>query len=252
MSETLDIKYTITHHEGEVFVFDLKIDKESMTLIDAAESAPPAWAQLEVSQCGHCPLNSAETPVCPVARNISGSIDAFSKITSYEKVHLEVVTEERTISQETSAQRAVSSLLGLLMATSACPHTAFFKPMARFHLPLASEEETIFRSTSNYLLAQYFKRVEGGQPDFDLSGLEEIYRNVEKLNLKIAERVRMAADEDAALNAIVILDFFAKMLPDMIEDSLDYIKYIFKPYLDAQQKAEGSALASSGQSVRPD
>jgi hypothetical protein len=32
------------------------------------------------------------------------------------------------------------------------------KPMARFHLPLASEEETIYRATTMYLLAQYFLR----------------------------------------------------------------------------------------------
>ena len=52
---------------------------------------------------------------------------------------------------------AIRSLIGLIMALSGCPHMEFFKPLARFHLPWASLEETTLRSASIYLLMQFFK-----------------------------------------------------------------------------------------------
>lgn len=233
----ITIKYKIVLEDDQAFNFDLKIDRETLTLIHEDEPELPVWAGLDFHKCPHCPLSTKEHPSCPIARNLVGTLKTFSEITSYDRVMLEVVTEERTITQPTSAQQAISSLMGLLIATSACPHTNFFKPMARFHLPLASEEETIFRSTSNYLLAQYFWAKEGADFDFDLKGLEEIYRNIEKLNLKVVERIRAACQEDSTVNAMVILDFFAKMLPDLIDESLDYIRYMFEPYLKEKRSA---------------
>ena len=62
------------------------------------------------------------------------------------------------------------------MATSGCPHMDFFKPMARFHLPLANAEETVYRATSMYLLAQYFLQREGKEADMELEGLKKYIR----------------------------------------------------------------------------
>lgn len=152
---------------------------------------------------------------------------------SYDKVRLEVTTPERTISKDTTAQIGISSLLGLIIATSACPHTGAFKPMARFHLPFSSEPETIYRATSMYLLAQYFLRKQGGEADLDLKGLTAIYRNIETVNKALASRLRAASEQDAAVNAIVLLDLFAKILPYTIDDSLDEINHLFSPFYDA-------------------
>jgi hypothetical protein len=82
--------------------------------------------------------------------------------------------------------------------------------MARFHLPLASTEETVYRATSMFLLAQYFA-----------------YR----VNRAMAERLRSASEQDAAVNAIVILDLLAKALPDAILDSLTEVRHLFSSYL---------------------
>jgi len=231
----LAINYKIILSGDRVCDFDLKIDRESLILLHEEDFELPEWTKLDFCKCSHCPLNSKEHPRCPIALNLAGTLKTFSKITSYDRVELEVVTNERRITQETSAQQAISSLMGLLIATSGCPHTHFFKPMARFHLPLASEEETIFRSTGNYLLAQYFSAKNGGSFDFDLKGLEEIYRNIETLNLKVVERVRAACLEDSTVNAMIILDFFAKMLPDLIDESMDDIRYMFEPYLKTER-----------------
>jgi hypothetical protein len=46
--------------------------------------------------------------------------------------------------------------MGLLIAGSSCPYTHFFKPMARFHLPFANKDETLWRAAATYLLARYF------------------------------------------------------------------------------------------------
>ena len=64
--------------------------------------------------------------------------------------------------------------------------------MARFHLPLANEQETIFRSVSTYLLSQYFQVKEGKQADMELSGLVDIYRQLQTINTALAARVRAA------------------------------------------------------------
>ena len=44
--------------------------------------------------------------------------------------------------------------------------------MARFHLPLASSAETIYRSVSMYFMAQYFLAKEGKEPDLELEGID--------------------------------------------------------------------------------
>lgn len=121
--------------------------------------------------------------------------------------------------------------MGLVIASSGCPHTAFFKPMARFHLSLSNGEETAYRVTSMYLLSQYFMKKEGKQADFSLQGLTQLYENVQQVNCAIAERLRAASEADSVLNAIVILDTYAQTVPYMIEDSLDNIRYLFFPYL---------------------
>jgi hypothetical protein len=52
----------------------------------------------------------------------------------------------------------------------------------------------------------------------------------------MAQRVREAITQDAAVNAIVVLDFFAQTLPFMIEDQLDDLRPLFQGYLDDSQQ----------------
>lgn len=99
--------------------------------------------------------------------------------------------------------------------------------MARFHLPLSDEEETIGRAASIYLLKQYFLKNEGKPADFDLKGLVEIYDNMHTVNTTIASRLRAASKTDSAVNAIILLDVFTYVLPFSIEAYLQEIKYLF-------------------------
>jgi len=169
-----------------------------------------------------------------VAVNIADVVMRLERLMSYDKIQLRVTTQERSVIQDTTAQRGISSLMGLIMATSGCPHLAVFRPMARFHLPLANEEETIYRATSMYLLAQYFVKKQGGTPDLDLEGLTTVYENVEEVNACLARRLRAASSTDSAVNAVVLLDMHAKNVPWMIEESLEKVRCLFAAYLAAQ------------------
>jgi hypothetical protein len=155
----------------------------------------------------------------------------FDKVVSHDNIELEVTTNSRRVSQRTSAQKGISSLLGLLFATSGCPHTNYMKPMARFHLPLATEEDTIFRAAGMYLLAQFFLKQKGEETDLELVGLTKIYKNLHIVNTSIAERIKSTALTDSSTNAVIILDTFANIMPFVIEDRLDEIRHLFSAYL---------------------
>jgi hypothetical protein len=158
-------------------------------------------------------------------------IESFKHLQSYDIMLVEIMTAERITFSETSAQKGLSSLIGLIMAACGCPHTVFFRPMARFHLPFANSLETTFRAVSMYLVAQYFRRKQGLDADLELEGLKEIYSNIQLVNVAMAERLRAISDKDVALNALVILDSFAQIVPFSIDESLDEIRHLFTSYL---------------------
>ncbi len=228
--DNIEIRYTFQLNEKSE-IFDIILDGRKLELIRDDEEAKPEWTELGCHQCSHCPLDKETTSHCPVALNIASVIKRLGNICSHDQIALEVQTKERTIIANTSAQRGISSMIGLLIATSGCPHTEYMKPMARFHLPLSSEEDTIFRATGMYLLAQYFLRKAGMQEDMSLNGLTDIYKNLHLLNKSIAERIRFSAPSDASVNALILLDMFTNLMPFVIEDHLDEIRYLFDAYL---------------------
>lgn len=228
-SRKLVYNFYLEGEQKEVFVLDL--DPTTLEAVDKKLTPLPDWTRLEYHQCPHCPLQTDAHPHCPLAASIAGVVKQFQHIISYDEIFLQVKTDERMTTQKTTTQRALSSFMGVVMAVSGCPHTSFFKPMARFHLPLASEEETIYRSTSMYLLAQYFRLREGFDPDFSLAGLNNIYKNIQMVNSSIIERLRRASTADSSTNAIIILDMYARIMPYVIEDALEDIRYLFTPYM---------------------
>jgi hypothetical protein len=165
-------------------------------------------------------------------------VEESGRYASHELVEAHIITEERIVMAKTTAQRAFSSLMGLRIVTSGCPHTLYFKPMARFHLPFATEDETVYRAVSMYLLAQYFRIQKHAQPDFQLEGLKKIYRNLQTVNQAVAQRLRTASDSDSIVNALVLLDLFAKSLPNAITDRLQDMSDMFQPYMEQDNHGE--------------
>ena len=230
---TIDITYHFRCAEGEKLESSLRIQLNAATLEARRKTcpSPPDWSRLDVHQCRVCPLNVQSSTHCPAALAFVDILEEFGPLLSFTEVEVTVVTSERTVTSKTSVQRALSSLVGLSMATSGCPILARFKPMARFHLPLATREETMFRSVGAYLLGQYFLKQRGQTPDLELRGLRETYDLIHNVNVGLADRLREIPAGDAHLNALVILDLFAHALPSSIDEGLAELEHMFDSFM---------------------
>ena len=227
---SIDIGYIFRFKEGEKR-FKFLFNSETFELQSNKPATKPEWIRLDFHQCPHCPLKPEETAHCPLAAALSGIIASFSNINSFDEVTVHAITAQRSISAKTTVQKGVSSMIGLLTPASGCPHTAFFRPMARFHLPFSTEEETIYRSTSMYMLAQLFRIMDGKELDIGLEGLKKIYEDMHTLNSAFADRLRAGTKKDSSVNAVIILDIFTKSVKAVIDEKLEEIRYIFAPYL---------------------
>jgi hypothetical protein len=162
-----------------------------------------------------------------VATNLATLVEFFKDKASVAEATVTVTTEERTYVKQLPLQRGIFGIFGLVMATSSCPYMDFLKPMARFHLPFSTAEETIVRSVSMYLLRQYFVAKRGEQPDLGLERLETHYENIQKVNDGILERIKGVVENDADLNALIILQGFADLLTMAISKDLSKIEPLF-------------------------
>jgi hypothetical protein len=226
-----NIRYRFELPDGDAATFDLALDDNSAELRRRRLDEPPKWTQLSFHQCDNCPLSEADDPLCPVAHSLVDVVPKFEHLVSYQQLKVVVETEERTVSANVDVQAALSSMMGLIMATSGCPHTTFFRPLARFHLPLASELETIHRVASNWLLVQHHRRLQGHGVEESFDGLLKVYQELQVVNAAMTRRLRAAGRTDSTLNAVVLLDLFAMIVPAAIEDSLADIVALLEPYL---------------------
>lgn len=226
------IRYRFVLPDGRRESFDLKFDPQDFRLLNPQPAELPFWTALDCKQCENCPLKVETHPHCPVAVHLVGIIERLEKLVSYDQVRIDVVTAERTVTHETTAQQALSSLLGLIIATSGCPRTEFLRPMARFHLPFASELETVYRSVSMYALAQLIKAGNGTPPDTSLEGLKKAYGELHRVNRGLAKRIGAATGGDPARNAVALLDAYTTLLPNAIEQALADMRPLFGALLD--------------------
>ena len=229
--KSLNFRYIFRFPDDRQEIFDLRLDTQTLDIVGVTTEELPSWTNLDFHQCPNCQLTIQNHLNCPVAVHLVKLVAIFKSVVSYDEIQVDIITPDRMVFKDTTAQKGISSLMGLTMATSGCPHLSYLKPMARFHLPLASTEETVYRATSMYLLSQYFIRKQGREADLELKGLVEIYRNIEIINEAIANRLRAISDKDSAINALILLDIYAKTLPYAIEDSLEEIRHLFTSYL---------------------
>jgi hypothetical protein len=230
---TVLITYRIATPDSAERVFNLQLDHDSAELTSSPNPNPPAWTELAVHKCEGCPLGTG-VKHCPAAVHLAGVIDGFTDLVSYDQVRVTVDSEERSVMATLSAQQALASLMGLILASSGCPRTAVFRPMARFHLPFSSEAETAYRVASMYLVAQQFKARNGEPAVFTLEHLESVYRGVHAVNRGMAQRLRTASRQDAIVNAIVLLDVYSSLVPSAIHEILDEVKPAFVALLQGQ------------------
>lgn len=219
-----DILYQIRDADGAEarIPFHLQ-DDHSIAVPD--DFSPPDWARLDYHQCSHCPLSTDTHTYCPIARNLAYLLPQLPPGESYQPISLEVRTELRNYQQDTTLQRALGSLFGLICASSDCPHTRFLRPMARFHLPLSSHTETLVRSTSLYLLQQIVQNRQEDQAS--LAGLNERYQTLNELNRCFVKRFQDRNLSDAPVNAMVLLKTIAQHLNWNLEDDLAELAPLF-------------------------
>lgn len=237
---TIDIIYRCWLADKGEATFNIQLDPDSLRRIGPTPSELPPWTELDFKKCPNCRLASETHLHCPLAVELVDIVPRFDRLLSFDRIEAEVITAERTIRVETSVQRILSSLIGLLFAASACPWTTFFKPLARYHLPLATTEETIWRVFSTYLLGRHFQAVEGQAHLADFDDLAVMYDNVQIVNENFAERLRVACQQDSVINALILLDMFAKSVPYAIEDALDEVRPLIVPFFKpASWRASG-------------
>lgn len=209
--EFLKITYRFEFENLPAKEYELKFDGKTMSLLND-HPLDVEWAKLDNRKCVHCPWHEKDHPMCPVAQNLEGVASHFSNEKSFLETTIIVTTGERAFVKKASLQEGLQGIFGLIMATSGCPHMDFLRTMARFHMPFSTEIETMVRTTSLYLLKQYFKQRDGLPADFHLKGLEQLYENVTKVNQGIVDRIRGMSRGDADRNALVLLDCYASLL----------------------------------------
>ena len=232
MTRPLRIRYRFDLPDGSQKLLDLNFNAADFRLANAAPANPPFWTELKFSQCANCPLNAADHPHCPAALHMAPAVESLKALVSFDTVGVTVIQAERTIHAELSAQQAMSSVLGLIMATSGCPWTDRLRPMARFHLPFASEAETVYRSVCMFLLARELVGA-GGAGGF--ATLEKLYENLHAVNRDMARRLGAATRTDPARNAIALLDSYTTLLPAALESSLEELKPLFDAWRNASE-----------------
>ena len=231
MSEPQRIRYRFDLPDGSQTTLDFAFDSKDFRLSNAAPADPPFWTELKFNQCANCPLSELEHPHCPAALQMASTLEPLKALVSFDTVGVTVVQAERTVYANTSAQQAMSSVLGLIMATSGCPWTDHLRPMARFHLPFASETETVYRSICMYLLA---REITGADEPRGFAALEELYKSLHVVNRDMSRRLGAATRTDPARNALALLDSYTTLLPAALERSLDELR----PLFDAWQAKE--------------
>ena len=224
-----EFRYQFHFENDLVKEYQLALDPDTLSLISptAPHQTLPDWTRLTFQQCACCPLDEKGYSHCPIAVNIMELVETFKTIFSFHDCTVSCETVDRTFIKKTSVMEGLAAIFGVIMATSDCPVMEFLKPMARFHLPFATIEETTVRSASMYLLAQYFKYKNSKSMHFDFKNLENHYAKVKLINEGLLARINSAGSEDADKNAIVTLHSISQFLSMEIDYSLSGLEYIF-------------------------
>ena len=227
----LRITYIVDFLDGQQLVLPLELDPNTLSLQMTA-APPPEWARLDFEQCPNCPLDTDSHEYCPIAVQMSGALMVFNEYLSYEMVQVTIETSERRYQKKVALQDAISSMIGIIMATSGCPVMDHLRPMVRTHLPFATKNESVYRVISMYLMAQYFRKKRGLVPDWELKHLVQLYDEIGKVNHAFSKRMFAQYEKDANINALVILKYVAELLTGTLQNNdLDEMESLFSSWL---------------------
>ncbi len=214
------ITYQLQLQDGTERRYEVDIERR-YSLPERNAEHHPEWTRLENQRCSNCNLDPQQHRYCPVALEFEEIALHFAHTASIERVDVWVHTKERSYFKNSDMQSMLKSLFGLIMASGACPILSRLKPLAHFHLPFATLEETVHRLAGTYLIRQYLKQCDDvGSAKCELDEVEELYREVKVVNLALMQRIRQATREDASINAIQIFVSITSIVEMGVEDIL--------------------------------
>ncbi len=226
------IDFSFRFSDGQRKDVNIRIDEKTLNIIRPEIKVPPSWAKLENFKCIHCPLDELKFKYCPVAVNLNDIIIDFHDFNSYDKVEVFINTEAREYYKNTSLQNGLGSMLGVIMVANDCPIMGRLKPMMRYHLPFATLDETDYRVMAMYMLAQYVIAKKGGQPDWEMNKLKEVYEDIKILNQNVSRQLSKILSKDAVVNAVVVLNSFAEHVTFLLsKNMMKRLEILFKDYL---------------------
>jgi len=178
----------------------------------------PDWAQLGFQKCPNCPLSAKEHRFCPAAVDIQPLMDACGGLLSFIEVTATVeLGERRMYTAQCDLQTALSSMLGLMMATSGCPILSRLRGMARQHLPFQTLQDSHVRIVGAWLVGRILENDYRGADS--LAGLQELVQAIGLVNRAFMNRLQAAVSKDANLNALATLAASAMNVEFSLEDA---------------------------------
>jgi hypothetical protein len=220
------LKYAFEFEDGKTWQYDLAFDKEN-NFIPRQEIAAKDWTKLEFQKCPHCPLKAEKTAQCPIARNLDQVVEDSKSTLSCTRAKVTVTSPERTYSKACDTQEGLRSLFGVVMSTSGCPHLDWLRPLARFHLPFADIDETLFRVLSLQLMEAFLSSDEQEKGTIS-KRIEDRYKQVERVNHAFINRIRSYCKADADKNAIAALDVFVQLFQYQSQGNFESLRPFFK------------------------
>ncbi len=217
----MSIEYRVTLDETHEFTYTIDLDRQ---YDPAAAEKAPKWTRLCHQQCSNCPLSREQYTHCPAAVDLHRVIEDFQGLPAIQKARVWVKTPEREYSKVVGLEEALRSLLGVIMASSACPVLHKLKPMAQQHLPFANNQEFVLRTISVYLMRQYFNLREGRYPDWELKGLVSSFQQLQLVNQAFWQRILDTCSGDSNLKAFLTFFSMSSSLTYSLETQLQKIR----------------------------
>ncbi|HLD68333.1 MAG TPA: hypothetical protein VJA19_20115 [Pseudomonas sp.] len=215
------LEYRITLDDNHEFSYRIELSRDYDQEVAAAA---PKWTRLEYQQCSNCPLKKEQYSHCPAAVDLHRVIEDFHGLPAFKKAQVWVRTPEREYSKHVGLEEGLRSLLGVIMATSACPMLGKLKPMAQNHLPFASSQEFTLRAVSLYLARQYFNLREGRHADWELKGLVRMFQQLQLVNQAFWQRIHDTCEGDSNLKAFLTFFSMSTSMTYSLETQLQKIR----------------------------
>jgi len=211
------IIYLFRLESGVGHRFDVELDRPR------AGGDLPEWTLLEVDKCPHCPLPNAPGAHCPAAADLVPLVERFSALSSIDRIDVLVVTPQHEARKRTDTQTALSALMGLVLATSACPILGRMRPLAHTHMPFATATQMVYRIVSMHILACFLH----GEP-VGLDGLDQFFSDIDRLNHAFFGRLNRAVKRDAGINALLALHSRSTLASISIGPEMENIRAWFQ------------------------